>query len=411
MSKKQKSFLRVPYCLAVYGKEEISAVNRVLANPVQLAPGHHVALFEKRIAKLFGKDHGVMVNSGSSANLMAVELLDLPAGAEVITPALTFATTVAPILQKRLAPVFTDVEEGSYVMNVDQIESVITPRTKAIMFPLLIGNVPDMEKIARIAKKHDLKIIEDSCDTLGATFDGKPTGAYSDISTTSFYASHIITAGGAGGMVMVHDNDMARRALVMSRWGRDSALFGAYDASEDLKKRFSAEIDGIPYDAKFVFSEIGYNFQPTEASAAFGLEQLKKLRTFAAYRNRVFKDLVRFFRSYEDLFILPRTDARVKTSWMTFPLTLRSSSPFTRRDITTYLEERNIQTRPLFAGNVTRQPAYRAAINKTKIPKIGFPVADHVMRHSFLIGCHQGLQREHLDHLKDAFTSFLHTYR
>ena len=199
--------LRVPYALSVYNNEEIQAVVAVLKEH-RSNMGIETQSFEKGIAKLFDKKYGVMVNSGSSANFLAIELLNLPLGSEVITPLLTFSTTVAPLIQHGLIPVFVDVLPGKYIINVDQIESLISPKTKVIMVPLLLGNVPDMERLKKIAEKYNLIFIEDSCDTLGAQFNGKPTGTYSDISTTSFFGSHIITAGGNGGMILVNNKNV-----------------------------------------------------------------------------------------------------------------------------------------------------------------------------------------------------------
>ena len=391
--------LRVPYALAVYGKEEKTAVARVLANPKQIVPGALTRAFEERVAKLFGKKHGVMVNSGSSANLLAFELLNLPPGSEVITPALTFATTVAPILQKGLVPVFVDVTHGTYLIDIDQVERLITKKTKALMIPSLIGNVPDLARLRAIAKRHHLYLIEDSCDTLGARLRGKPTGSYSDISTTSFYASHIITAAGGGGMICVNRPDWAKRLLVLRGWGRNSSLFGE---SEDLKKRFATRLGDVPYDGKFIFSEVGYNFQPIELSAAFGLAQLEKLDMFAARRKKNLETLLRFFRRYEEFFILPQQTKGVATSWLAFPLTIKDDASFSRMDIVTYLEERNIQTRPVFTGNVLRQPAFQKLARGKK-----FPETDRVMRQSFLVGCHHGLTPAMMRHMMQAFDAFL----
>jgi len=222
--KNNRKKIRVPYALTVYGEKEVKAVNKVLKDPTKIVPGNAVRSFEKKIASLFGKKYGVMVNSGSSANLIAFETLDLPKGSEVITPTLTFATTVAPIVQKGLIPVFVDVEPGTYVVDVSKIEPLITKKTRALMIPSLIGNVPDMALLQKIAKKYKLYFIEDSCDTLGAKFNKKPTGYYSDVTTTSFYASHIVTTAGAGGMICYHDPTLANLALVLSSWGRESTL-------------------------------------------------------------------------------------------------------------------------------------------------------------------------------------------
>ena len=401
----KKKNIRVPYALAVYGTEEIAAVNEVLREPAKIVPGKRVKRFEQKIASLFGKRHGIMVNSGSSANLLACELLSLPRGAEVITPVLTFSTTVAPLIQKGLVPVFADIVLGEYNINIEQIPKLISAKTKALMIPSLIGNIPDYRVLAALAKKFNLWLIEDSCDTVGATLYGKPTGHYSDISTTSFYASHIITAAGGGAMLCVNDAALARRARVMANWGRESTLFGSYAASEALKKRMAGRLGGEPYDAKFIFSEIGYNFQSNEIAGAFGLEQLKRLKTFSAARKRNFQRLRDFFTQYEQFFILPRQHPRADTAWLAFPLVLRDGAPFAREELVRFLEKSNIQTRPIFSGNILRQPAFHKIACRT-LPE-GFPAADLVTRGSLLIGCHHGLDEQMMRHIFDSFRAFL----
>lgn len=402
---KNPKHTRVSYAQAVYGKEEIAAVNRVLENPSKIAPGEKVREFEKKVAALFSKKHGIMVNSGSSANLLAVEAMGLPMGSEVITPVLTFATTVTPLVQKGLVPVFVDVEEGTYQVNVDQLERAISPKTRAVIIPSLLGNLPDLARIRSITKKHNLFFIEDSCDTIGSRFGGKSTGAYSDISTTSFYASHIITAAGSGGMVCVNNPALARRVRVMAAWGRDSTLFGAHEKSEDIKKRFAGRLAGDTYDAKFIFSELGYNFQSTELNAAFGLEQLKRLSTSALLRKKRFSELQDFFRQYENLFILPKQHAHTNTNWLAFPVVLKPYTMFTRAEITKYLEEANIQTRPIFTGTILRQPAFQNVPHRKGVSR--FPVSDYIMRNGFLIGAHHGLTDEQMRHVKKTLSAFL----
>lgn len=401
--------LSVPYAAAIYGEEEINAVLEVLRNPKKIVVGPAVREFEKRIAALFGKTHGVMVNSGSSANLIALEMSQLPAGAEVITPILTFSTTVSPLIQKGLVPVFVDVIPGNYQIDVRRIEPLITEKTKALMIPSLLGNIPDMHALRELADKYHLIFIEDSCDTLGARFDGKPTGVYSDISTTSFYASHIITAAGGGGMVSFHDAALAERALVMSNWGRQSTLFGSYEKSEDIAKRFAGTLDGEVYDAKFIFTEIGYNFQPTEMQGVFGLKQLERLPEFAEIRRKNFAALRDFFADFTEFFILPQEDSRTATSWLAFPLTLQSGTPFSRNDIQKYLEERDIQTRPIFTGNILKQPAF-SGLSEKRVDGGGYPVTEHIMKNGFVVGCHHGLTDEHVLYMKEVFTAFLSQY-
>lgn len=397
--------IRVPYASAVFGKKEVKAVNKVLANPQKIAAGEAVREFEKKIAQLFGKRYGVMVNSGSSANLIALEVANLPRGSEVITPILTFSTTLAPILQKGLVPVFADVKEGTYVVDVDQVEALITKKTKALMIPSLLGNIPDLKRLAGLARKYKLWLIEDSCDTLGPRYKGKPTGFYTHITTTSFYASHIITAAGSGGMVCFHDAKLAQQALVMSSWGRQSTLFGVHEKSEDLKRRFTGKIDGEVYDAKFIFSEIGYNFQPTELMGAFGLVQLEQLKKFSFLRKRNFLDLEKFFEKYKKFFILPKPNKDAQVNWLAFPLTIRNSAPFSRLQITKYLEEHNIQTRPVFTGNVLKQPAFNRIKNKRTIPS-GYPITNEIMKNGFVLGCHQGLNNRQKKHLLASLESF-----
>lgn len=400
--KKNSQPIRVPYALTVFGNEERKAVQEVLKDPTKIVPGERVKLFEQKIARIMGKKFGVMVNSGSSANTLAVESFDFSKGAEIITPALTFATTVAPLLQRGLTPVLADVEEGAYTIDIDALESKITPRTEALMIPLLIGSIPDMARLCAIAKKHGLAFIEDSCDTLGGTYGGKPTGTYSDVSTTSFYASHIITTAGAGGMVAFNDPEMARRAVVKRGWGRASSLFGVHEKSEDLKKRFAGKLDEKEYDAKFVFDEMGYNFQTTELAAAFGLAQLERLAGFAATRKRNFAALHGFFSRYDDFFVLPRQKKAADTVWLAFPLTLRSESPIGRNELCKRLEMANIQTRPIFTGNIAKQPAFKDALaSRGKTPVM--PVADHITQNGLLIGCHHGLAEKHLAHLFRTF--------
>ncbi|WBU52362.1 DegT/DnrJ/EryC1/StrS aminotransferase family protein [Paracoccus sp. SCSIO 75233] len=396
--------MRVNYGQTVHGEEEIEAVVKVLRSSTQM--GRHVREMQDKVAALFDKRHGIMVNSGSSANFIAVALLDLPEGAEVITPALTFATTVGPIVQHGLVPAFVDAAEGTYNTDVGQIESMIGPKTRAIMIPSLIGNLPDWQQIGEIAKKHDLKVIEDSADTLGATIDGVSTGVNSDISTTSFYGSHVINGAGNGGMLCVNDDDLARRALLLRSWGRTSSLF--QEGSEAIENRFNVELDGISYDAKFLFEELGYNLEPSEISAAFGLVQLGKLDNNITAREQNFAQHEAFFRDYEDWFILPRQLPSSRTGWLAFPLTLREDAPFSRRDLQIWMEEREIQTRPVFTGNILRQPAMKKITARTR-PE-GYPIADTVMRGGILLACHHGLDQPQIDYMHDTFRDFARQY-
>lgn len=391
--------LRVPYGMAVHDTEEENAVLEIIKNKKTIM-GDKVKQFEKEVSTLFGKELGIMVNSGSSANLLTFEILDIPENSEVITPILTFATTLSPIIKKGLTPVFVDVEPETYIVNIDQIEESITSKTKALMIPSLLGNVPDMKRLRKITDDNNLIFIEDSADTLGATFDNVPTGKFSDVSTTSFYGSHIITAAGEGGMICCNDKKMDEKCRILRGWGRSSAI----NESEKIEDRFSIELDSIPYDSKFIFAEMGYNFLPTEISATFGLVQLKKLNKFAQIRQKNFEILNSFFMN-EKFFKLPKQLPQVKTSWLAFPLTINSDAPFSRIEIVKYLESHGIQTRPVFTGNVLRQPAFKEISYKNMGGE--FDVANNIMKNSFLIGCNHGLNDEHLEKIKVTFKSFL----
>ncbi len=396
----KKQPLRISYATALHDDKETARVVKVL-DEKRTIMGKEMKEFEERVAEKFGKKYGVMVNSGSSANLLATELMDLPKGSEVITPLLTFATTVAPLIQKGLVPVFIDVVPGTYQINVDHIEKLITPKTKALFVPLLLGNVPDLAKLRSIAKKHKLIFVEDSCDTLGATFKDKPSGTYSDISTTSFYGSHIITAGGGGGMILMNTDKWRDRARVLRGWGRSSSIFSE---SEDIDVRFGRKIGGIDYDGKFIFDEIGYNFLHTEMGCAFGNAQLDKLETFRKTREKNFATLLKFFSKYKKFFVLPKQDERVRTQWLAFPLTIKEGAPFTRIEIMKYLEENNVQTRPIFTGNILKQPAFEHITYRIEKD---CPVTNDVMKNGFVVGCHHGMTNEHISRLEELFTAFL----
>ncbi len=398
-----KKPMRVPYGYSVHGKEEIAAVVKVLEGNTAL--GEKTKEFEVKIAKMFGKNFGIMVNSGSSANLLAFELLDLPKGSEVITPLLTFSTTVAPIVQKGLVPVFIDVDLDTYIINMEQLEKAITKKTRCLMIPSLLGNIPNMEKLSKIAKKHKLYFIEDSCDTLGGTFKNRPTGIYSDISTTSFYGSHIINGAGGGGMICVNKPDWAQRLTVLRGWGRRSSLFGEKGDSEQLKNRFRTKLGGVPYDEKFTFSEIGYNFLPLELSAAFALEQLKKYPKFIATRKAHFASLYKFFSKHSKYFILPRQTQNTETAWLAFPAIIKKDAPFSRFDFIKYLEDHNVQTRPVFTGDITLQPAFQKIIRR--MAQKEYPNTRHIMQSAFVLGSHQGLSEAQIDYLKEQIENFL----
>ena len=395
--------MRVPYGQTVHGEEEIAAVVNVLRTSTQM--GAHVRAFEARVAALFGKQHGIMVNSGSSALYLATELLGLSKGDEVVTPVLTFATTVAPLVRAGLVPAFVDVEPDTFNIDAAQIEAAITPRTRALAIPSLIGNLPDWDAVAGIARAHRLLVIEDSADTLGATLRGTSTGTRSDISTTSFYGSHVINAAGNGGMLCVNRPDWNEEARLLRSWGRSSSLFVE---SEKIENRFNVDVGGIPYDAKFVFSRIGHNMEPSEMGAAFGLVQLDRLPGNIAARERSFARQLEFFSAYEQWFILPRQMPDSVTGWLAFPIIVRDEAPFVRRDLQIFLEQRGIQTRTVFTGNILRQPGFSNIERRESSD--GYPNADRVMRGGMLVACHHGLSDEQLSYLHEQAHEFLSRY-
>ena len=395
--------LRVPYAMTVHGEEEIEAVVRVLRSSTQM--GKHTREFESKVAALFAKKHGIGVNSGSSALYLAVEALGLPKGSEVITPALTFATTVGCIVKNGLIPAFVDVEPNTYVIDAGRIEAMITDKTRAMVIPNLLGNIPDWERIAKIAQRHDLKLIEDSADIVGATINGKSTGLYSDLSTTSFYGMHLINCAGNGGMVCTSNDQYADKIKLLRSWGRSSSLFVE---SEAIENRFNIDLDGIQYDAKFVFEEIGYNLEPAELGCAFGLIQMQKLDRIYHHRKWAFEQQYAFFEKF-GWFDMPRQTPNTDMVWFVFPMLVKADAPFTRTDMQIFLEKRNIQTRVIFTGNILRQPGFRNI--ERRDAGNGYPESDEVMRRGVLLACHHGLTKEMIDHVHASFEEFARQYR
>lgn len=396
----QTDYIHVPYGRTVHGEEEIEAVVKVLRTSTQM--GKHVREMEERIAALYAKQYGIMVNSGSSALYLAADLLDYEPGSEIITPALTFSTTVAPLVKRGWVPAFVDVEEGTYNIDANKVEAMITPKTRALVIPNLIGNLPDWQQLREIADKYNLFVLEDSADTLGAEIGGASSGRFTDMSTTSFYGSHIINCGGNGGMLCVNTDAYYNRGRLLRSWGRSSSLFVE---SEKIENRFNVEIEGIPYDAKFVFEEPGYNIEPSEMGAAFGIVQLNKLAQNIDARAAHYTKMREFFTQYEEFFILPKQLPDSRTGWLAFATTLRETAPFIRRDMQIFLEKRNIQTRTVFTGNILRQPGFKNVAHKATAE--GYPEADKVMRGGMLMACHHGLNDAQIAHIMESVTEFM----
>jgi len=370
-----------PNKLEAYGEEEIKAVEQCLRDGWLAGFGPRSIEFEEKIAKEFGKKFGVFVNSGSSACLLAIAALDLPKGSKIITPACTFSTTLAPIIQLGYKPVFVDVGLNDYVADIEQVVNAITEEVKAIMLPNLIGNKPNWKLLRQILKnmdREDIILIEDSADTVTETLD-------SDISTTSFYASHVITAGGMGGMVMFNDEKYAKRALMFRDWGRIG------DNSEDMSERFAHDVDGLPYDYKFLYGVLGYNMKCSEMSAAFGLVQLERFQTF---KNKRRDNIKRYLENLKDVKELILPDDSIEPNWLAIPLQTER-----RLELLNFLESNNIQTRVTFAGNVTRHPIYREYLQE-------FKNSDLIMKNGFLLGAHHGMGLDDVDYVCDKIKEF-----
>ena len=370
--KQIKKIWYAPYKFEAYGQEEIDAVVESLKSGWLGGQGPKSIEFEEKIAKRFGKKYGVFVNSGSSACLLAIAALDLPKGTKIITPSCTFATTVAPIIQLGYVPVFVDVDLTTYCANFDQIMAKITDDTSALMLPNLIGNKPDWPRIKKALidmGREDIYLIEDSADTLTKTPE-------TDVATTSFYASHVITAGGVGGMVMYNDKKHVTKCLQYRDWGRLG------DDSEIVADRFNHVVDGIPYDHKFLYSVLGYHMKASEMNAAFGIVQLERFKTNAGIRRANFE---RYLENLKDVKELTLPDDSLQPNWLAIPFQTEN-----RFDLLSFLEENNIQTRVTFAGNVTRHPVYREYLED-------FKNADLIMKNGFLLGAHHGMTLEDVE--------------
>jgi len=394
--------ISVSYARTVYGKKEIDAVVKCLKEGTQM--GKYAREFEAKIAALFAKKHCLYVNSGSSALYIGVEAFGFEKGSEVITPALTFSTTVGSIVKAGLIPVFVDVGVADFCIDPAKIEEMISPKTVAILAPNLIGNICEWDKIAEIAKKYNLRIIEDSADALGSTLNGKSSGAWSDMSITSFYGSHIINCAGNGGALCINDEEHVKNSKLLRSWGRSSSIFD--EKSEAIENRFNVDIDGISYDAKFVFESIGYNLEGSEIGAAFGLEQLNDLENNIDTRRKNYQTQTNFFKKYEEFFTLPEETKNTRTGWLAFPIIVKDSAPFERRDFQIFLEKRNVQTRVLFTGNITRQPGFKN-IEMRKAANLAN--SDNVMRGGTLLACHHGLNEEMIAHMHSTIEEFLKT--
>ncbi len=383
--------MKVYYAEANYGEGEIEAVLKVLKEDrLAIMDGKQVHELEAKVAALFRKEHGLMTNSGSSANLLGIQGLRLPKNSKVITPALTFSTTVAPLVQSELVPLFIDVEIGTLQIDTSILEKMPLDNVSAICVPNLIGNIANWEEIYNFATVNNLKIIEDSADTIGYRYE-TDLNDWSDVSTTSFYASHVVTGSGFGGMTSFKDHEDYIYAKSLRGWGRRSSQYGE---TEDYNRRFDCKIAGYDYDDKYVFDDLGYNFMPSEVSAAFALVQLSNLESNLQGRASNFQILSDSF-SQSDNFSMFHTYENVFTGWLAFPMLLTNKLRGKRKEFQIYLEKAGIQTRTIFTGNILKQPVAKKFIWDS----FGnFEISDEIMQNGIMLGCHN-----QMDPVKMAF--------
>lgn len=375
-----------------------------------LTSGRFAREFEERFSGLHDAKYCCLTNSGSSANLLAIAALTSPKlgsrrlqpGDEVITVAAGFPTTVAPIVQYQLVPVFVDIELGTYNISIPDIEKAISPRTKAIFIAHTLGNPFDVDAIVSLKNKHGLWLIEDCCDALGAKYRHRPVGTFGDISTFSFYPAHHITMG-EGGALLTNDPHLYNNIRSFRDWGRD--CWCEPGNNNTCGKRFVNAYQSLPegYDHKYVYSHLGYNLKITDMQAAVGVAQLKKLKRFIVARNTNFKKYLEFFSRYQDFFILPAPLSCADPSWFGFLLTLKSGTPFTRKDFVRYLDDQRIDTRMLFAGNMIRQPAF-AGVRYRQIGELA--CTEKVMNDAFWFGVYPGLDEARLDFIFERSAAF-----
>lgn len=376
-----------------------------------LTAGRYAADFERKFAKWLGLPHAALTNSGSSANLLAVTALTaaelgerrLKPGDEIISVGASFPTTINPIIQNGAVPVLVDVEIPTYNAIVAQVEEAITPKTRAIILAHTLGNPFDLDAIGALAKKHDLWLIEDSCDALGARYDGRLVSTFGDLGTFSFYPAHHITMG-EGGAVVTANARLDKIVVSFRDWGRDCWCDPGRDNT--CGRRFDWKLGDLPYgyDHKYIYSRPGYNLKVTDMQAAVGVAQLERAAGFVEVRKRNFKALYDGLRRFEEFLILPEATPRSEPSWFGFPITLREGAPFSREQLTAHLEERKIGTRLLFSGNITRQPYFKS-IPHRKINEL--PNSDRIMRDTFWVGVYPGISPAMTGYMIEQFASFL----
>ena len=400
----------IPYAGRIYDeKEMISLVDSAL--DFWLTAGRFAKQFEAEFAKFLGVEYCLLTNSGSSANLLAISALTssklgdrkLKPGDEIITTACGFPTTINPIIQNNLVPVFIDVDLGTYNIQVEKLEEAITEKTRVIFIPHTLGNPAELDKVLEICEKYNLWLVEDNCDALGSKYNGKYTGTFGHIATFSFYPPHHITMG-EGGALVTNDTQLKRLIESFRDWGRDCWCEPGHDNT--CGKRFGWQLGTLPfgYDHKYIYSHIGYNLKVTDMQAATGVEQLKKLPFFIEARKKNFKLLYDGLKKYEKYFMLPEVESKADPSWFGFILTVREEAGFTRDDIVKYLEDNKIATRMLFAGNIIRHPSFENV--KYRVHS-SLENTDFIMNNTFWIGVYPGLSSEMIAYIIDKIDEFI----
>ena len=376
-----------------------------------LTSGRFSEEFETEFADFFDLEYAFLTNSGSSANLLAFSALTSPLlgarklkpGDEVISVAAGFPTTVNPIIQHGMIPVFVDVELGTYNINPEELKKAISPKTKAIFLAHTLGNPYNLDVVQALVDEHDLWFIEDCCDALGSTYNGQLLGTFGHITSCSFYPAHHITMG-EGGAVVTDDDDLARAVRSIRDWGRDCYCAGG--ENNTCGKRFSGTYGTLPkgYDHKYVYSHIGYNLKVTDMQAAIGVEQLKKLDKFIERRKENFEIWTNGFKKWEDKFVLPYGIEGADPAWFAYPVTVKEDAGFTRTELTDYLSQNLVETRNIFGGNLLRQPAY---LNIEKRVVGDLPVTDQIMNQSFFLGTFPGLSKDKIEYTLSVIEKFL----
>ena len=395
----------IPVSGKVLDKEDLEYLIRSSLD-MWLTSGDFTDEFEKKLKSFTGHRHALFVNSGSSANLLALTALkvlhNIDEGAEIITSAVNFPTTLNPILQNNLTPVLVDAERGTFNIDADLIESQITKKTKGIVLAHTLGNPYDLDKITTIADKYDLFLMEDMCDAFGSTFKGQNVGTFGDVATLSFYPAHHITTG-EGGAVLTNNTKLKKIIESLRDWGRDCYCPPGKDNT--CKKRFDWQLGNLPpgYDHKYIYSHIGYNLKATDMQAAIGISQLNKLENFIKARRENFSYLYNEFKNFKE-FDLPVWHEEANPSWFGFPLMLNDNAKFIREDLLRFYQEKKIGTRLVFAGNITKQPAY---ISSNISANNEFPISDQIMNNAFWLGVYPGLNSEMLDFIVNETKSFL----